>query len=184
MQNMKNFRQSFHNSLGTKAQITPNADIKFTKERQTEAYTSVCFNPHFLSFCPVRKISIPSNSTNLSGKSLRQIRGRQWTLLNTKNPPQTFYELGDQRSEPLLWVKQPLVCLKYSSARTSPPGKNLMLLHLQALSTLIGRDITRLSCIRAFKPLQKEKECVTEEETKMRQKVSFYNWNSNLYKSV
>lgn len=69
--------------------------------------------------------------------------------------PQTFVNLESRGLSHCLGSSIPL----YSSARTLPQGKNLMLLHLQVLSTLVGGDIAILKCKRAFKPLQKEKGC-------------------------
>lgn len=65
-------------------------------------YASVCFHPYFLSFCPGRKLGIPSNSTD---------KREPVNSTEREKSPQIFHELGEQRSEPLLWVKNPFVCL-------------------------------------------------------------------------
>lgn len=128
-----------HREFQTKlSQFTPYQDtdnckcryLAYKREKdKLKLYASVCFDPYFLFFCPGRKLSIPSNSINLSGKSLRQIRGSQWTLLNTKNPHILSVNLESRGLSHYFGSSIPLsVCLKYSSGRTLPPGKNLILL--------------------------------------------------------
>lgn len=81
--------------------------------------------------------------------------------------PHIFCSPRSQRSEPLLWVKHPFVCLPevlFSQNIISRKEPNAITSAI--LSALVGRDIIRFNCIRAFKPLQKEKR-------KLRQKVCF-----------
>lgn len=81
--------------------------------------------------------------------------------------PQTWCELGEQRSEPLLWVKHPFVCWpEVLFSQNIISRKELNAITSASPSALVGTDMTRLNCIRAFKPLQKEK-------GKQRQKVYF-----------
>lgn len=162
--------QCFHNSPATKAQRTPDADVWFTKGRKAKwSFMLQCV------FILIFSLSVLAGSS--ASPQTRQTRGSQWTLQNVKNPHKFSMNLESRGLSHYFGSRIPLcVCLKYSSARIFPPGKNLTLLHLQALFTLVGRDITRLNWRRAFKSPQKEKRCVTEEETEMLQKIYFMIW--------
>lgn len=78
VQNIRNSRQSFQNSPSVRAQLTVNAYdvcLVYKRERdQNEAYAALIFFFLILIFslsAPERSSGSPSNSVNLTGKSLR-----------------------------------------------------------------------------------------------------------------